>query len=48
MLEIIKASIFGLLFLSPCLIATTCADERRWRRRRRDKTYTGVDRRDPR
>lgn len=48
MLDIIKALVFGLLFLSPCLIATTCADERRSRRGRRDKPYVGVDRRDPR
>jgi hypothetical protein len=47
MRDLVKALIFISILLSPCIIATFCASERRWRRRSKD-LCPAIDRRDPR
>jgi len=48
MSEILKALINAALLLSPCVVAATCASERRLFRRRNEKPYEGPERRDNR
>ena len=47
--DILIALVAVVLFLSPCIVASRCASERRTRMRRRSiQPYTGANRRDPR
>jgi hypothetical protein len=48
MVEIVNFLVFAAIVISPCLLATTCASERRWWRRRDEAPYVGEERRDPR
>lgn len=48
MSEIVRAILYFCILLSPCLVATTCASERRLFKRRGEKPYDGPERRDPR
>ena len=48
MSEILKAVIYASLLLLPCLVAATCASERRFFRRKNEQPYTGPERRDDR
>jgi hypothetical protein len=46
MIEILKAMIYAVLLLSPCIVAARCATERRMKRLRREEPYPGLERRD--
>jgi hypothetical protein len=48
MVEVIKMLVYAVLLFTPCIVATRCASERRWRRPRNAPEYTGPERRDPR
>ena len=46
MSDLVKALVFAVLFLAPCLVATRCASERRLFRGRNRNAYEGPERRD--
>jgi hypothetical protein len=46
MVDLLKFLVYAALLLTPCIVATRCASERKWKRQRNAPPYTGIERRD--